>query len=170
MAYSSPQHAPNPQQPSRGRVPWWVWPAGGGVLVVAVLGVGVAVVPDTGGQHTGGASASRAAKASAKKASVGWPPTAVAVTRAQLGKEWPFKAPTVNGFVGCDADHPGAIIFNPGSGPYLAKPFAINGTALDAGYPDVPKRIWLRDPLIPDAQARMDVGPLQDRAPHGCEP
>ncbi len=167
MAYSSPQHAPNPQQPSRGRVPWWVWPAGGGVLVAAALGVGVAVVPDTGGQHTGGASASRAAKALVpKKASVGWPPSAVPVTRKQLGKEWPFKL-TTRGFVACVKEHPGAIIFNPGDGPELGKPFALNGTALDAGYPDVPKRVWLPDPSV--SGARLSVGPLQDRAPNRCQ-
>jgi hypothetical protein len=91
------------------------------------------------------------------------------VTREQLGARWPFKAPTVNGFVGCDAQHPGAIIFNPGSGPYVGKPFAINGTALDAGYPDVPKKIWLPEPAYGPG-ARKSVGPLQDRAPNHCQP
>ena len=91
------------------------------------------------------------------------------MTKAKLGRDWPFKE-TTRGYVGCDAAHPGAIIFNPGDGPYLAKPFALNGTALDWGYPDVPKSIWLPDPAIPDPQARMSIGPLQDLAPNRCEP
>lgn len=136
-----------------------------------LVGVAAALVPDTGGGHTAGTPAAspvtHSAKAAVSKAV--WPPHGVPVTRKQLGAQWPFKG-TTRGLVACVKDHPRAIIFNPGDGPELGKPFALNGTALDAGYRDIPRRIWLRDPAIPDPQARIDIGPLQALAPHGCEP
>jgi len=159
-----------PRPPRRGSHRGWIV---GGVAAVLILApVMVVAALQSNGTHAGSeAAAAHTTKAAAKtrKASPAWPPQAIPVTKKELGTAWPFKAQTVNGFVGCDADHPGAIIFNPGSGPYLAKPFAINGTALDAGYPDIPKSIWLRDPAIPDPQSRMDISPLQDRAPNRCE-
>lgn len=170
MAYGTPQQTHRRPPPPRRGIPAWVW------IVGAVAAAGV-IAPflimdalKARGDHLGSGSKTTApALTHSVKPTPAWPPTAVPVTSKQLGKAWPFKAPTVNGFVGCDAQHPLAIIFNPGSGPYLAKPFALNGFARAWGYPDVPKRIWLKDPAIPDPQARMDITPLQERAPNRCE-
>ena len=85
--------------------------------------------------------------------------TAIRVNRAQLGAEWPFKG-IYSGIISCDPQHPGAILFTltDGSG----RTYGLNGTALDAGYPQFPRNIWPRD-------GTTSISPLQDRAPDsGC--
>jgi hypothetical protein len=71
------------------------------------------------------------------------PPGTTYVSKAQLGGDWPFIGGVTAGWLGCDKDHPGAMTFTPaGTG---RRTFGLNGTALDAGWPQFPKRIWARD-------------------------
>lgn len=87
------------------------------------------------------------------------PLSAVRVTRAELGTNWPFHSVTA-GLVGCDPQHPGAIIFTLSDGSGRA--YALNGTALDAGYPQFPKSIWPQD-------GSTSLSALQALAPdNGC--
>lgn len=81
-------------------------------------------------------------------------PHATYVSKTQIGKDWPFIGGVNDGWVGCDTAHPGAMLFTltDGSG----KTYALNGTALDAGYPQFPKTIWAQD-------GSTSISPLQDK-------
>lgn len=165
MAYGTPQQTHRRTPPPRRGLPAWAWIVGAVVAVLVLAPFMVMAALDAKGDHLGSGSKT-SGPAATQTTGTSWPPRAVPVTAKELGAAWPFTGMT-RGFVACVAEHPGAIIFNPGDGPELGKPFALNGTALDAGYPDVPKRIWLPDPAV--SGARKDITPLQDRAPNRCE-
>jgi len=126
--------------------------------------VAVALTPDTG-QHTAAAPTARATHATvspAAKAKAG-PPTSAHVTKAQYGARWPFvhvKAGTVRCVLSPAGI--GEVTFTADGGPT----WALNGTALDHGVPDIPKREWRKDPAIPGA--RIDVAPLREPVARAC--
>lgn len=86
-------------------------------------------------------------------------PKAVLVTRTELGANWPFRGIT-SGLVGCDPQVSGAIVFTLTDG--TGRVYALNGTALDAGYKQFPNSIWPQD-------GGTSISPVQDHAPaNGC--
>jgi hypothetical protein len=131
------------------------------------LHMNTAATSSPAASHTAIQAQKPAAKA-AKQPKQEWPPTAVHITQKQLGGDWPFRDVT-SGYVGCDVDHPGVIVFTPSDGPpgVQGSAIAINGLALDAGYPDIPNRIWIPDP---QSGARKSISPVQDLAPNRCWP
>jgi len=128
---------------------------------VGVAGVvAVALLPDTSGTHTAAPAVTHATASPAAKAKAG-PPTSAHVTRAQYGARWPFvhvKAGTVR----CIPGPVGQVTFTTDDG----RTWALNGTALDHGVPDIPKREWRKDPAIPGA--RIDIAPLRDPVAKAC--
>jgi hypothetical protein len=132
---------------------------------VLLVGAAAVLLPDTGGGHTAGSpSASpvtRSAKAAAPKKAA--PPTAAAVSKKQFGKRWPFVHITA-GTVRCIPRDGtvGEVIFVADDG----RTFGLNGTALDAGYKDIPAGEWRKDPAIPGAS--ISVAPLRDPVAKAC--
>jgi hypothetical protein len=82
----------------------------------------------------------------------------------ELGKDWPF----VHITVGTVRRIPrpgtfGKVIFTAdGDG----RKFGLNGTALDAGYKDIPASEWRKNPDIPGAG--VSVAPLRDPVAKAC--
>jgi hypothetical protein len=146
-------------------------PSGGEVVKGCLIMVGLAVViiMVAISFFGGGSGKHSSAKSTVVPKSTEWFPQAVHTTQAALGANWPFRDGVTNGNVGCDLQHPGAIVFTPGDGPpgVQGVAIAINGIALDAGYPDIPKKIWQPDPAI---GAYMSISPIHNLAPNGCEP
>lgn len=71
------------------------------------------------------------------------PHGATYVSKAQLGGDWPFIGGVNDGWLGCHSNHPSAMLFTLADGS--GRTFALDGTALDAGWPQFPKSIWTRD-------------------------
>lgn len=86
----------------------------------------------------------------------------VNVSRAQMGKHWPFKGVS-RGTLRCDpkGDHRnGDVVMTTPDGTE----YGINGTALDDGYKDF-RRIWRRSPhyAVGGIDFMINIGPIIDR-------
>lgn len=161
MAYGTPQQTHRRPPPPRRGIPVWVWIVG---AVVAVLGIAPFLIVDAlsaKGDHLG--SGSKVTAPASKTSAPARPaPTTAAVTKKQFGKRWPFVHITA-GTVRCiPRPGGGAIIFTAADG----RTFGLNGTALDAGYSDIPAGEWRKDPDIPGAS--INVGPLRDPVAKAC--
>lgn len=150
---------PRPKKP----VPKWVWyvVAGWGAFM-AVMVVVVAVFDPP--KDTSAAPSSTPTHGVAPPASPSpSAPTSARVTKAQFGDRWPFVHIT-SGTVRCiprDGTF-GEVIFVADDG----RTFALNGIALDAHVPDIPKSEWRKDPEIPGAS--IDIAPLRDPVAKAC--
>lgn len=93
------------------------------------------------------------------------PPLSARVTKAQLGADWPFVHITA-GTVRCipRTGLIGQVIFVADDG----RRFGLNGTALDAGVPDIPAGEWRRDPRYPGSDVRVGIGALRDPVAKAC--
>lgn len=157
-----PQYRPPPRKPASPYLALWI---AVGVVVLAVIVGGVGMGLKAAGIVKDAPSPSPVAAVSASApAKPKQPPTAVHVTRKQYGAEWPFTHITAGTVVCIPRDGGiGEVIFTPDGG---GRAFGLNGTALDAGYADIPAREWRKDPAIPGAS--VSIAPLRDPVAKAC--